>query len=427
MAVERLHAIGIDHHRASVAVRERVAIAGDADLGEALEALSAVDGVDEALILSTCNRFEAYWVGQAAPQQVLAAIADDRACEVSELADHHVAHEGQQAIRHIFRVAGSLESLVVGEYQIVHQLRNAYEHVRQAGHAGPVLNQVCQSALATAKRVRTETAIGRYRLSIASVAVDLARQIHGKLEKQRLLVVGAGEMAELTVQHLIGEGVHRIAVVNRRRERAMDLAAHVGEGVSVEVLNWADLGDALRQCDMVVSSTAAPHAVITQELAARAVRRRRSPLMLVDLAVPRDIEPAVGDLEDAYVFNIDHLEQVAASNQKLRDDEVSEAATLVDDAVATFVREHDDQQRVLARALAERFEQLVGDEHQRLVDSLGLDDATSQAVRSGLSRLANKLRHPLLAALRDGSDDGARDLVRQVIAGGSRQRRNEGA
>ena len=318
MAIDKFHVLGIDHHNAPVSVRERVAINPGTDLTEAVSSLAALPSIDEVMLLSTCNRFEAYWVGDADANDVLQAIAEERGCDLNDLTAHHTTHDAAGSVRHLFRVAGSLESLVVGEYQIVHQMRHAYETARVGGHAGAVLNRVCQRALATAKRVRSDTAIGRYRLSIASVAVDLARQIHGRLSKARLLVVGAGEMAELAVQHLIGEGVTSIDIVNRRTERALALADAQQEGVSVTVHQWADLGDRLREADIVVSSTAAPHAVITHELAKRALRRRRSPLMLLDLAVPRDIESSIADLDDAYLYNVDHLEQVVASNQTLR-------------------------------------------------------------------------------------------------------------
>src|SRR4051812_9391967 len=290
---------GIDHHRTPVAVRERLAPSAEAS-AKLARALAALPGVSEAVGLSGCTRLECYVGGAVDETRVGAAVAEFHAVDPALAAGHRYWRAGEACVRHLFRVVSGLESLVVGEDQIVRQVKDAYDGACNAGTAGAALPPLFQRALAVGKEVRTDTAIGRHKLSVASVAVDLARHVHGDLSTARLLVLGAGEIAELTVRYLLEHGVRHIGIVNRANERALALA----ELAQARIWPWAELAEALATHDIVVASTAAPHAVVTEHDVRAALKRGRRPLTFLDLAVPRDVEPSVAHLSDVYLYNI---------------------------------------------------------------------------------------------------------------------------
>lgn len=411
---DTVHLIGIDHHRSPIALRERMAV-GPADHDALLADVCAYPGVAEAVVLSTCNRCEFAIAGDCDIDAVLALLARRQGVLLEDLLGHCYRLRDRAAVRHLFRVVASLESMLIGEYQIMHQTRLAYESARRAGCTGPRLNPLFQRALAAGKEVRNATGIGRYKLSMASIAVDLAEHIHGRLDRTRLLVIGAGEMAELALRHFVEHGVAAVTLINRTHERALALT-HDDTRVPVTVREWSELGAALGAHDIVVASTGATHAVITGEAARLALRRRRAAMMFIDLAVPRDVDSVVGDLDEAYLYNIDDLEQVVAANQQLRADEVDAAAELIDRRVADALRATDRDRGRLHRAVADRFEGLIAAEAERLQRSLDLDAAARDAVRAGLHRLAGKLRHPLMRYLRTHDDDpDAEAVVRELL------------
>lgn len=407
--VPPLLAWGVDHHRSPVELRERLAVAATDPVALAA-LLRQLPGAGECVVIATCNRLEVYLGGPVERSRVDAALAERAGVAAPELAHHAFAHQGEAAARHLFRVAAGLESMVLGEAEISGQVRRAYDGARAAGLAGTVLNPLFQRALACGKEVRTSTGLGDHKLSVASVAVDLARQVHGDLAAARLLLVGAGETAELAARYLAAAGVRTITVANRSPERASELAGRIN-GTAIP---WDALPTALAGHDVVVSSTAAPHPVITTSMVRGAVRARRAPLVLIDLAVPRDVEAEAGTLDDVFVFNIDHLERVIAQNLGQRCDEVAAAEALVGSAVTAWRQAADSGHADLLARVAVHFRDVVAAEEARLAGKL--PDADRKQLRYGLDRVGNKLLHPILAWLREHPDDQqARRLVAELL------------
>lgn len=408
MAEPAVTILGVDHHRTPVAIRECLSAQGER-LDQLLRDLATRPGVDEVVVLSTCNRFELILAGRPDLDQVVSLLAERSGVTPADLQQHRYLHHGTAAIRHCFRVVASLESLVLGEYQIAHQVKEAYEAAQRQGCTGSVLNPLLQRALSVGKEVRSQTAIGRHKLSVASVAVDLAAQILGDLGPARLLVLGAGEIAELAVTHLQAAGVHRITICNRSEERAVALA----EGAQAAVLPWDRRADGLADHDIVVASTAAPGFVLDEAMIRAAMKRRRQPLMLLDLAVPRDIEDRASRIEDVYLFNVDHLESVVAANRKLRGDEVAGAEALVDAQAEAFRRDLQGGGRAaLLGEVSAWFSDIVAAEAARLKGRC--PEADADQLRYGLERVANKLAHRILRHLRDHPED--EQVERQVRA-----------
>ena len=405
---------GVDHHRTPVELREKLAVPPDG-MVRLLALLATTPGASEAVVLSTCNRLECYLGGTPDRQQVLNRLAEHQGVDAATLDAHAFWHPGMEGVRHLFRVASGLESLVLGEYQIVHQVKTGYDIAHQGRFTGTVLNPLFQRALGVAKEVRNNTAIGKYKLSVASVAVDLAKHIHGEVARARLLIVGAGEIAELAARYLLSAGVRELTIINRSEDRAHALAEEFRSADFVpQVLPWSMLGDALTQHDIVVTSTAAPHVVITVTEVKQAMRRRRQPLMFMDLAVPRDVEPAVGELSDVYLYNIDHLEQVVSANQQLRHDEIDAASALVDSLVTSYATDVRHDRGALMAQVAGFFSDVIAAESARLGTKLGLND--TQELKYGLERVGNKLQHQLLKYLRDHANDPqAEKTIRELL------------
>ena len=400
--------IGLDHHRTPVAVRERLAVSRD-EHTDLARALATRCHAGETVLVSTCNRLECYLAGGDG-DALIEALAERAGLARADLERSLYHHHDEAAARHLFRVAGGLESMVLGEDQIVHQVRTAYETARSASLTGTLLNPLFQHALACAKEVRSRTALGHHKMSISSVAVDLAKHIHGDLRAARLLILGAGEMAELAVRYLLEHGVTRIGLVNRANERAMALAELAG----AIVFPWADLGSALAGHDIVVCSTSAPHTVVKAADVRAAQRRSRTPLVFIDLAVPRDVDVAVADLDDVYLYNIDHLEGVVAANRKLRVDEVAAATQVVEDALSAYLKERRPGAGRIALDMAQWFQVLAASEAERLAGRTTSDHHQEQ--RYALDRLANKVQHRLHAWLkaqpnREVAEQQLRDML----------------
>jgi glutamyl-tRNA reductase len=413
MAEPALAAWGIDHHRTPVEIRERLAVRDEEAQALARE-FAQLPGVAEAVVLSTCNRLECYLSGDVTDAVITGAIAQSRSIAPQLLQAHRYFHQGRGCVRHLFRVVSGLESLILGEDQIVHQVKDAYEAAHRAHLVGANLHPLFQRALGVGKEVRTETALGRHKLSVASVAVDLARHVHGDLSNARLLVIGAGEIAELTMRYLQEQGVRRISVVNRSHERALALAAPY----QATVYPWEHLVEALCEHDTIISSTSASHVVVTESDIRLARRRHRGPLLVIDLAVPRDIDPQVGSLADVFLYNIDHLESVVAANRELRTEEIMAAAAVVDANVSAYCTAANPQQHQLARQVASYFRDVVAAEEARLAGKLELaTDPRRAELRYGLERVANKLQHQVLAWIRaHPGEPGAEALIRELLA-----------
>lgn len=400
---------GVDHHRTPVEVRERLAVAATDPLALAGQ-LRQLPGASECVVVSTCNRLEIYISGTVDRTRVEAALAERAGIATSALVGQAFTHQGAAAARHLFRVVAGLESMVLGEAEIAGQVRRSYDGARTAGLAGGILNPLFQRALACGKDVRTSTGLGDHKLSVASQAVDLAKQVHGDLASARLLLVGAGETAELAARYLVAAGVRTITVINRSLERAKELAGRI-DGTA---LAWDALPAALAGHDVVVSSTAAPHPVITTAMVRSAVVARRAPLVLIDLAVPRDVEADAGTLDDVFVFNVDHLERVIAQHLGQRQQEVSAAEALVDSAVEAWRRAANADHADLLARIATHFRDVVAAEEARLAAKLPGTDR--EQLRYGLERVGNKLLHPVLAWLREhAEDEQARRMLEELF------------
>ncbi|MCA1558361.1 MAG: glutamyl-tRNA reductase, partial [Acidobacteria bacterium] len=328
--------VGLNHKTAPVEVRERLAFSDEA-CAEGLRVLVDGEVVREGLIVSTCNRVEVLAETSTPAAESLDHIKSflSRARHIGhdDFASHLYSHEEESAVRHVFRVASSLDSMVVGEPQVLGQVRHAYSLALEAGTAGRVLNRLVHHAFRTAKRVRTETGIASSAVSISYMAVELGRKIFGSLKGRTVLLIGAGEMAELSAQHLISAGVTRVMVANRTRGTAETLATQF-EGEAVE---FSELTKHLYSADIVICSTGASQYVVTAEMARESLGTRRNrPSFFIDISVPRNIDPAIGSINNLFVFDIDDLESVIASNIREREKEAERAEIIVESEVMQF-------------------------------------------------------------------------------------------
>jgi glutamyl-tRNA reductase len=414
--------LGVNHRTAPVHVRERLAF-DDSELRSALADLVDRETIDEALIVSTCNRVEVLASGSANDECL------DRMMEILgwsggfagvDLEEHIYVHRDQAAIRHLFRVASSLDSMVVGEPQILGQVREAYRIGLDAGTVGRNLTTLMQSAFAAAKRVRTETAIGLNAVSVSFVAVELGRKIFGSLKDRVVLLIGAGEMAELAVLHLVESGVSGVLVANRTHERAEAFAGKHG----ARAVEFEDLVSHLVEPDIVICSTAAPDYVLSAaDVRTAQDRRRNRPLCLIDISVPRQIDPAAAELGNVFLFDMDDLQRVVDSNMKEREREASLAEIIVDDEVSKYVgRVRTSDIGPTVTELKDRLNDVALGEFKRLRRRLGdLTPEQEEAILSVLlPAIINKISHPMIAHMRDsaksdGQADGGVSIWRRIF------------
>jgi glutamyl-tRNA reductase len=324
--------VGLSHHTAPVELREKFAIAEHAVGSSAVE-LSRTPGIAEAVIVSTCNRVEFYAAGEK-PDEAYDAISRFIAARsVDPNADAFFFHRAQRSIQHLFRVVSGLDSMILGETEILGQVKKAYQAAQGAGATGRHLNKLFQRAFNVAKEVRTNTNITRGSVSVGSVAVELAEKIFGRLRECHVMILGAGETSELTAGALQARGVKAIFVANRTYDRATELAAKMG-GKAIQFDDWSK---SFHEVDILIGSTAAPHPVVTVEKLAPLMRHRPDrPLFCIDLAVPRDFEAAVNDLEGVYLYDIDSLQQIADESMAVRKQEVVVCERLIDRHVTDF-------------------------------------------------------------------------------------------
>jgi glutamyl-tRNA reductase len=403
--VTRLLVIGVSHRTAPLSVRESLAVSGDA-LSARLAAMLPL--CSEAMVVSTCNRHEWY---VALPEGAPSGPLEDALCAGHpQVRGHLYRHEGDAAVRHLFRVAASLDSMVLGEPQILGQVKEAYAAAGGAGAVGPLLQRAVTRSFAVAKRVRSETRIGENSASVASVAVDLASHIFGGLAGHPVLVIGAGKMAELAARHLQRAQAASIWVVNRTRKRADELAARL-HGVAYD---YGEMEALLSRADVVLSSTGAQEPVVRHDLVARVMRARRGRwLLLLDIAVPRDIEARVGELENVYLYDMDALQEVVADNLAERRREAEAAEAIVRDEVRRFLQgERTQGVAPTIKALREQAQRVAQEEVARLLPRLqGATERDRQLVASMAEALVNKLLHgPLTALKKDAAADGQRPL-----------------
>jgi glutamyl-tRNA reductase len=390
--------VGLSHREAPIAVRERVAVSQD-QVGGRLREVAAMNGIREAMLLSTCNRMEIFAVADTQ------GTGDDLLRWLGPVAEHAVCRYGDDALRHFFRVAASLDSMVVGEAQILGQVKEAASLAQQAGTLGPELTRALARATASARRVRTETEIARGAVSVSSVAVQLANKLLGSLEGHSTLLLGAGEMAQLAARELLSAGAREILVANRTPQAAEELAREV-DGVPVSM---AELPALLERADVVICSTAAAHALVTRQMVARAAKARRyRPLFLVDLTLPRNVEPSANELENVYVYDMDDLERVAAQNRQLREGQLGRAEEIVDQELKAFLRQVLERSAVpvLARLRAHAESVARAEAERTLAGLQGLDDRQQKSVRAMALAIINKLLHAPTAKLRAEAGEG---------------------
>lgn len=322
---------GINHRTAHLEVREQFAVREE-EMTDLLARLRGIEGVTGAVMLSTCNRVELYASGLCTLRALegFRSILAERAGFEAPL--YH--HDTPQAVRHLFRVASGLDSMVIGETEILGQVKKAYSIANEAGSATRSLHKLFQHAFRVAKRVRTETQITSGPTSIGSVAVELAGKIFGSLEDRRVMILGAGEISERTARSLQSRGVRSVIVSNRTYERAASLAAEIG-GMALHFDHWEK---AVADVDILISSTNAPHALLTPEKIAPLLKLRRgAPLFIIDLAVPRDADPAINELDGVFLYDIDSLEQIAAQSLDIRKQEVIRCESLIEEHVEGFL------------------------------------------------------------------------------------------
>jgi glutamyl-tRNA reductase len=404
--------IGVNHKTAPIALRERIAISRD-DLAETTRALADMPGVSECMIVSTCNRVELLAAVDSPNTDITAFLHNQFGVDPAELAPHLYDHRDQDAVRHLFRMAASLDSMVVGEPQILGQVKEAFAVARTAGTVAGQLEHLLQSAFAAAKRARSETGIGSNHVSIASVAVDMARKIFGSLQGRTVFLVGAGKMSELAARHLVQQGAGAILVTNRTQERARRMAEEFEGGLVPKVVPFESVYEAASEADIVISSTGAPHHIFRREHGLAFMQRRRNrPMFFIDIAVPRDVDPAMNKLDGIFVYDIDDLQQVASAHMEERNREASDAETLIAAEVERF---HQRQRTVnLAPAivaLQRKAEEIRQGEIHRMASRLGTLTPEQVAAVEALTRgLVNKFLHPPMQAIKQAAREG--DSVR---------------
>ena len=402
-------ALGINHKTASVAVRERVAFTPE-QLVEALQQLCTLTSSREAAILSTCNRSELYIEQEALEvEQVLRWLANYHQLSLDELRACAYVHQDDSAVRHMMRVASGLDSMVLGEPQIFGQLKSAYAVAREAGTIGPLLGRLFQATFSTAKQVRTDTAIGENPVSVAFAAVSLAKQIFSDLHRSQALLIGAGETISLVARHLHDQGVIRIVVANRTLERASQLAEQFG----AHAVLLSEIPNELVNSDIVISSTASQLPILGKGAVERALKlRKHKPIFMVDIAVPRDIEPEVGELDDIYLYSVDDLHEVIEENLKTRQG----AAQVAEDLVLVGAEDFMLRLRELAavdvlKSYRQQAERLRDDELAKAQRLLASGSAAEEVLLQLARGLTNKLLHAPSVQLKKMSAAGRLDAL----------------
>ncbi|MGH9348066.1 MAG: glutamyl-tRNA reductase [Vicinamibacterales bacterium] len=358
--------MGVTHRTAPVELRERLDFASR-DVGAAVEALGARPGVMESVVLSTCNRSEVYVAAphvERAREELLAFLAEYHHVPRAAFVPHLFERQDAEAVHHLFRVASGLDSLVVGEPQILGQVKDAFSTAAERRSAGPFLNRLFHASFAVGKRVRSETAVGEGAVSVSFAAVQLARKIFGRLNERRVLVIGAGEMGKLTTQHLRAQGVGEIVITSRTLAHAEALAGAV-HGTAVA---WSEMMTALAPADIVITATGSQQPILSRAHVESVMGRgRRDPLFIIDIAIPRDVDPAAAEMEQVFLYNVDDLQAVVQENLSRRTKEIQQAEAIVAEDVARFMSWYRSRGAIpTVVALRQRFDAIRRAELQRL-------------------------------------------------------------
>jgi glutamyl-tRNA reductase len=407
----QLFTLGINHQTAPLAIREKMAFHAET-LQHALQALIRETPVNEAAILSTCNRTELYCATDA-PRDAAAWLAEYHELKPQQVTPYMYTLPQPDAVRHAFRVASGLDSMVLGEPQILGQMKQAAREAEAAGTLGSVLHKLFQRSFSVAKEVRSTTAIGANSVSMAAAAVRLAERIFPTLAEQKVLLVGAGEMIQLCATHFAAASPRRMAVANRTLDRAQLVAARAnGQAMRLE-----DIADTLAQYDIVVACTGSQLPVIGKGMVERAIKaRRRKPMFMVDLGVPRDIEPEVAEMDDVFLYNVDDLAQVVAVGLSTRQTAVAEAEAIIETGVGDFLHWIEGRELVPAiRALRDQGERVRRHELERAAKLLARGEDAQRVLENLSQSLTNKLLHAPTQAL-NSADAAERNRVLELVS-----------
>jgi glutamyl-tRNA reductase len=409
--------IGVNHKTAPVEVRERLAIP-ESRMADALKRLVGHPGVDEGLILCTCNRVEVLAQTKNGSSDLRSFLQTYFEMKVPELAPHLYEYHERDAIRHVFRVTSSLDSMVVGEPQILGQVKEAYATARAVGAVHSQLDQLLTRAFAVAKRVRTETAVGSSSVSVASVAVELAKKIFGSLNGKQVYLVGAGKMSELAARHLMAHGAASIFVANRTYDRAAALAEKFGG----QAIHFEELYETADRADIVITSTGSPRAIFRREHGELFLSRRKNrPMFFIDIAVPRDVDPQMNKLDGIFVYDIDDLQQAVASNTSDRRKEAERAESIIDNEIDRF------QARLQTRdvvptivSLQDHLETIRQAEIDRVRGRLGALSPEQELAIETLTRgIVSKIMHTPISTLKTAARGSEAtpmiDVVRRIF------------
>jgi len=398
--------VGLNHNKASVEIREKFAFDSE-KLPRALHQLKELKISFENVILSTCNRVEIYASVKDVEvdvEKMIQFLSDFHNVPREALHDSLVIYDGPEAVKHIFRVASGLDSVALGETQIHGQLKDAYYLAMDHKATGTLLNKLMKKTFSVAKRTRTETGIGKGAVNISSAAVDLAKKIFEDLSSKAFMLMGAGEMAELAAQHLIADGVKDVMITNRTLERAQELASEYNG----KVVPFEKFPDELLHADIVICSTGAPDYILRKaQLHAIMKERKQEHMFIFDISVPRNIDPAINDLDNVYLYNVDDLKDVADANAEEREREAAKAEKIVEDEVQSFIR----WQKSLAAtptivAIREKADAIRKEELEKTLRRLGpVEESTIKAIEQLANSIMNKLIHPPTAALKTEQDD----------------------
>src|SRR5512136_333951 len=403
--------VGLSHKTASVEIREKVAFAPNR-MEKPLNELAGLPDINEGVIVSTCNRVEIYAAthdiagGMARLKRFL---ADYHNLPLETLESHLYSYHGEDATRHVFRVASSLDSMVVGEPQILGQIKTSYGYAAEYKSSGIILNRFLHKAFSVAKRVRTETGIASSAVSVSFAAVELAKKIFGNLTDKTVMLVGAGEMCELAAKHFLNSGVRGVMVTNRTFERAVKLA----EEFDGKAVNFEDLFDQLHKADIILSSTGAPHFIIGPKDVEEVIRRRKlKPMFFIDIAVPRDIDPKVNDVENVYLYDMDDLQGVVATNLEQRNKEAEKAEAIIDQEIGQFFKWLSSLEVTPAIvALRSKFEETRQAELEKtLANWKDLTPEERKRLEACTSAIINKLLHQPTSVLKRTGQGGRTDL-----------------
>ena len=392
--------VGVNHKTAPVAIREKVAFAPES-MFDALSSLLSQQHADEAIIVSTCNRTELYCFTSVNTEvdQLIEWLGNYHSISTQELKPYCYAYHEDESIRHVMRVASGLDSLVLGEPQILGQVKSAYAVAHEGQYLGPMLQALFQRTFSIAKKVRTDTAIGENPVSIAFAAVSLAQRIFADVKTSTALLIGAGQTIELVSRHLKENGVKRIIVANRTLERAQILATEIG----AEAILLSEISDYLPQADLVISSTASQLPIIGKGLVEKSIaKRRHKPILLIDIAVPRDIEPEVEEVKDVYLYTIDDLHSVIEENVKARQDAAQAAEQIISDGVVEFRRSLESRKvSDIIVSYRQNAESIKTAEYEKALKQLESGQSPDAILQSMAQSLMNKLIHSPTLYLRE--------------------------